>query len=282
MATRSLYQHQSTRLAKWWAHLTSLPVFAAMRQSILDTWISAWDAGTLIAKEAEDPAYQWSFRSNGRRLLWLFWTIKSPHRRESKREDTFPQTTYATMDGENVLVDTRIPQKVTMHEGQVGAACCTRACGWPCSTFQRCTTGQSKGSSTSNASPTDCLEHGIESYYDERDTGTSSDGGLGVFVFDHTICTNRYDNPAKRVHATTRKHPHRRLLQVGRDGSLARPEQQRKAMWREIISICAFALINVWRSMTLIILSCRSPLAVCFYISEARGPLLYELQFLVA
>jgi hypothetical protein len=51
-------------------------------------------------------------------------------------------------------------------------------------------------------------------------------------------------------------------------------------MWREIAPGGRFALINVWRSIDTIILC--GALAVCYYISEARGPLLYELQFLVA
>jgi hypothetical protein len=87
---QDLFTTQVPKLAKWWAHLTSLPVFAAMRQSILDTWISAWDAGNFTL-----PRKQKIQRINGPfgpmgDDLWLFWTIKSPHRRESKREDTSP------------------------------------------------------------------------------------------------------------------------------------------------------------------------------------------------
>jgi hypothetical protein len=99
------------KLAKWWAHLTSLPVFAAMRQSILDTWISAWDAGnfTLIAKE-EDPAYQWSFRSNGRRLCGYFGLSRVPTAGKANGRIRLPRQRTLPMDGENVLVDTRIPE----------------------------------------------------------------------------------------------------------------------------------------------------------------------------
>jgi glutathione S-transferase len=280
------------KLAKWWAHMTSLPAFAAIRQSILGSWISAWDAGnfTLIAKEAEDPSYQWSFPVQWEDDFVAILDYQGPPP-PGKRTGGYvsPEQCTLPMDDENVLVDERIPQKVTMHEGRKRVPSASlEECGF--SLVQHTSAvllGQSKGGSgTSNASPADCLEHGIESYYDEmRALVQAQTGASEVVVFDHTICTSiAGGDPVKRVHCDyTEASAHRRLLQLGRDGSLMQPKSGQaltESNVEEFISGRHFAFIYVWRSIDTDNPVLQSPLAVCDATSaKDEDRLLHELHF---
>jgi glutathione S-transferase len=281
------------KLAKWWAHLTSLPAFAAMRQSILDSWISAWDAGNviLIAKEAEDPAYQWSFPVQWEDdFVAILDYQEPPPPGTGKRTGGYvpPEQHTLPMDDEHVLVNKHVPQKVTMHEGRKRVLPATLdACGFFLARYPSAVLlEQSKGgTSTSNASPADCLENDIKSYYDEMKALVQSQTGASeVFVFDHKICTSSTDDPLKRVHCDyTEASAHRRLLQLGRDGSLVRAgsgQALTESNVKEFISGRRFAFINVWRSIDTDNPVLQSPLAVCDSTSaKQEDRLLHELHF---
>jgi glutathione S-transferase len=291
------------KLAKWWTHMTTLPVFADMRQTILDSWISAWDAGnfTLIAKETEDPSYQWSFPVQWEDDFVAILGYQEPPP-PGKRTGgyVFPEQHTLPMDDENILVDKHIPQKVTMHEGRKRVPPATLdACGFclfrhPSAVLLE----QSKGGgSTSNESPVDLFEHGIEPYYNEMRTLVQAlTGASEVFAFDHTMCasstggqspsgqdgTSKVD-PARRVHCEyTDESAHLRFLQLGRSGSLVRPGNSQaltESDVEECISGRRFAFINVWRSIDTENPVLQSPLAVCDATSvKDDDRLLYELH----
>jgi glutathione S-transferase len=284
------------KLAKWWVHMTSLPAFAAMRQYVLDTWISAWDAGNfiLIAKEAEDPAYQWSFPVQWEDDFVAILDYQEPPP-SGKRTGGYvspPEQHTLPMDDENVMVDKHVPQKVTIREGRKRVPpAALETCGFSLVRHSSAVLlEQSKGgSSTSNASSADCLEHGIQSYYDEMKALVQAQTGASeVFVFDHTICTSSTDDPVKRrVHCDyTEASAHRRLLQLGRDGSLVRPrpgnggQALTESNVEEFISDRRFAFINVWRSIDTDNPVLKSPLAVCDSTSaKQEDHLLHELHF---
>jgi glutathione S-transferase len=291
------------KLAKWWTHLTTLPPFAAIRQTILDSWISAWDAGnfTLIAKEAEDPSYQWSFPVQWEDDFVAILDYQEPPP-PGKRTGRYvsPQHHALPMDDRNILVDMHIPQKVTMHEGRKRVPpAALEACGF-------CLVRHSSavlleqlkgGSSATNVSPSDWFEHGIESYYDEMRTLVQAQTGASeVFAFDHTICAsstgagqsiNAQDgaskaDPAKRVRCEyTDESAHQRFLQLGRGGSLVPGNGQAltESDVQECISGRRFAFINVWRSIDTESPVLQSPLAVCDATSaKDEDRLLYELH----
>jgi hypothetical protein len=160
---------------------------------------------------------------------------------------------------------------------------------------------QSKGGSiTRNESPADCFYfvQEIESYYDEMSALVQAQMGASeVFVFDHTIHTsstggqssNAQDgasiaDPVNRMHCNfTDASAHQRFLQLGRDGSLVRPDNGQvltESDVEEYISGRRFAFINVWRSIDMENPVLQSPLAVCDATSvrdEDRFP--YELHF---
>jgi hypothetical protein len=292
------------KLAKWWTHLTGLTPFAAIRQTILDSWMTAWEAGnfTLIAKETEDLTYQWSFPVQWEDDFAAILDYQEPPP-PGKRTGgyVYPGQHTLPMDEANILVDTHIPHKVTMHEGRKRVPPATlEACGFclvrhPSAVLLE----QSKGgSSTSNASPADCFVHGIESYYDEmRALVQAQTGASEVFVFDHTIRAsstggqsfNAQDgtskaDPVKRMYCDyTDASAHRRFLQLGRDGSLVRPENGQTLTESDVekfISGRRFAFINVWRSIDSDNPVLQSPLAVCDATStKEEDRFLYELHF---
>jgi hypothetical protein len=273
------------KFSAWWQHLTADPVFAGVRDEILEYWYDTNAKGQFdsIQEVVQSTAadYQWYFPVD--------WTVPFQCKIHYQEPPTNGKLAgrYIDQSSRDDLVDEHVIKTVTIGNGRAISASLDSV-GFalvegPSKVLDRYYSGV--GGASSDTIPLADPESRDE-YYEEMKTLLKDHTGCkDVYIFDHTVrhsvgaeslnasTATAAAAPALRAHCDyTSESAPLRLAQLIQDGTI--PDHAVQANRR-------YEFINVWRSYDNTNPVCHRPLAVCdaTSIDPVKDRFVYHLKF---